>query len=94
LSTARAVSFAQELFIAPEMDADRFQVVGHADKKPLVPNTDDESRARNRRVEIVILRTHEFDDDDTPEITPSQERIDDAVNARPSDFELNPNEIF
>ena len=94
LSTARAVSFAQELFIAPEMGADRFQVVGHADKKPLVPNTDDESRARNRRVEIVILRTHEFDDDDTPEITPSQERIDDAVNARPSDFELNPNEIF
>jgi len=94
LSTARAVAFAQELFIAPEMDADRFQVVGHADKKPLVPNIDDESRARNRRVEIVILRTHEYDDDDQPEIVPSQETIDDALNARPKDFELNPNEIF
>ncbi|MEC8442666.1 MAG: OmpA family protein, partial [Pseudomonadota bacterium] len=94
LATARAVAFAQELFIAPEMDAERFQVVGHADKKPLVPNVDDASRARNRRVEIVILRTHEDDDDDSPEIRPSQEQIDNALNARPEDFELNPNEIF
>ena len=94
LSTARAVAFAQELFIAPEMNSDRFQVVGHADKKPLVPNIDDASRARNRRVEIVILRTHEFDDDDQPEITPTQQEIDEAATARPEDFELNPNEIF
>ncbi|MEC9409215.1 MAG: hypothetical protein VYD52_02040 [Pseudomonadota bacterium] len=69
-------------------------MVGHADKKPLVPNIDDASRARNRRVEIVILRTHEFDDDDQPEITPTQQELDDAATARPEDFELNPNEIF
>ncbi len=94
LSTARAVAFAQELFVAPEMDADRFQVVGHADKKPLMPNTDDAARERNRRVEIVILRTHENDDDDQPEIMPSQQEIDDAATAQPEDFELNPNEIF
>lgn len=94
LSTARAVAFAQELFIAPEMDENRFQVVGHADKQPLTPNTDDAARERNRRVEIVILKTHEYDDDDQPEITPTQNDIDSAVNSQPEDFELTPNEIF
>lgn len=94
LSSARAVAFAQELFVAPEMDENRFQIVGHADKQPLVPNTDDAARERNRRVEIVILKTHEYDDDDQPEITPTQNSIDDAVNAQPEDYELNPNEIF
>ncbi|ASP38408.1 flagellar motor protein MotB [Bacterioplanes sanyensis] len=94
LSTARAASFAEELFIAPELDATRFQIVGHADKRPLVDNLDDESRARNRRVEIVILRSKPGDDDDQPEIEPTDERVDDAVNARPEDFELQPSEIF
>ena len=94
LSTARATSFAEELFVAPEMDESRFQVVGHADKHPLVENTDDTSRARNRRVEIIILRSQEGDDDDQPDIVPTQEEIDETLNARPEDFELNPNEIF
>lgn len=94
LSSARAVAFAQELFIAPEMDENRFQIVGHADKQPLIPNTDDAARERNRRVEIVILKTHENDDDDEPEITPTQNDIDSAVQSRPEDFKLNPNEIF
>lgn len=94
LSSARAVAFAQELFIAPEMDEKRFQIVGHADKQPLIPNTDDAARERNRRVEIVILKTHENDDDDEPEIMPTQNDIDSAVQSRPEDFNLNPNEIF
>ncbi|MDF1761927.1 MAG: flagellar motor protein MotB [Oleibacter sp.] len=94
LSNARAVAFAEELFIAPEMDESRFQVVGHADKQPLVPNIDDASRERNRRVEIIILRSQENDDDDVPEIMPSQNTIDDAVNAQPEDFELGPTEVF
>ncbi|UXD86268.1 flagellar motor protein MotB [Thalassolituus hydrocarboniclasticus] len=94
LSSARAAAFAEELFVAPELDSSRFQIVGHADTQPLVPNTDAESRARNRRVEIVILRTHENDDDDVPEIQPDDGQVKDAVNARPEDFELSPDEIF
>ncbi len=82
------------MFVAPELDSSRFQIVGHADTQPLVPNTDAESRARNRRVEIVILRTHENDDDDVPEIQPDDGQVKDAVNARPEDFELSPDEIF
>ncbi len=94
LSVARAVAFAEELFIAPEMDESRFQVVGHADQSPLVPNDDDAARARNRRVELIILRTHEDDDDDEPEMAPTQQELDDAANASPEDFELAPDEIF
>ncbi|MBE0483136.1 MAG: flagellar motor protein MotB [Bacterioplanes sp.] len=94
LSSARAASFAEELFIAPELSSDRFQIVGHADKQPLVPNVDAESRERNRRVELIILQTHEFDDDDEPIIEPDDNRVEDALNARPEDFELNPAEIF
>ncbi|MFC3680658.1 flagellar motor protein MotB [Bacterioplanoides pacificum] len=94
LSTARAAAFAEELFIAPEMNEERFQIVGHADKMPLVPNDSDEARERNRRVEIIILRSREGDDDDQPEIQSDDNRVEDALNARPEDFELRPNEIF
>ncbi|WP_419812618.1 flagellar motor protein MotB [Bacterioplanoides sp.] len=94
LSTARAAAFAEELFIAPEMDEDRFQIVGHADKMPLVENDSAEGRARNRRVEIIILRKREDDDDDKPIIQADDNRVEDALNARPEDFELSPNEIF
>lgn len=95
LSAARAASFAEELFIAPEMDEQRFQIVGHADTQPLVPNVDAETRERNRRVEIIILRSQEGDDDDVPEIQPQANTpVDEAVNARPEDFELSPDEIF
>ena len=94
LSTARAVAFAEELFAAPEMDASRFQVVGHGSTQPLVENLDSASRARNRRVEIIILRSRENDTDNQPEIEPDMKQIDNAVNAVPEDFELRPNEIF
>ncbi|MBL4797708.1 MAG: flagellar motor protein MotB [Oleispira sp.] len=94
LSSARAAAFAQELFIAPEMRQERFQVVGHGDVRPLVENTNAESRARNRRVEIIILQTTENDDDDTPLMDTPDKNIEDAINARPEDFELDNNEIF
>jgi len=94
LSTARAAAFAEELFIAPDMDEDRFQIVGHADKMPLVENDSDEGRARNRRVEIIILKSRDGDDDNTPEIEADDNRVEEALNARPEDFELRPNEIF
>jgi len=94
LSSARAAAFAQELFIAPEMGQHRFQVVGHGDVRPLVENTNAESRARNRRVEIIILQTTDGDDDDKPLIETPEKAIDDALNARPEDFELDNNEIF
>lgn len=54
LSSARAVSVAQELLSEGVLDPRRFTIAGYADTRTLVPNSSDENRARNRRVEIVI----------------------------------------
>ncbi len=55
LSVARAVNAAhfmvQRCNIAPE----RVSVVGYSEYRPLVPNVSDENRAKNRRVDIVIV---------------------------------------
>lgn len=54
LSTARAVSVAEELLADGVLDPHRFTVSGYADTRALAPNDSDANRARNRRVEIVI----------------------------------------
>lgn len=56
LSAERALSVAHELFKDAEVGVDRFMVVGFAETHPLAANDDWKSRARNRRVEIVIRR--------------------------------------
>lgn len=94
LSSARAVAVAEELFIAPEMDESRFMVVGHANTKPLVDNKTAENRAKNRRVEIVILQADKNDDDDKPKIDQNDPNYDPRLNAKPDDFGLKPSEVF
>jgi len=54
LSAERAVAIAQDLIQVPGFDPSRLLVVGHADTRPLVPNTNALNRRRNRRVEIAI----------------------------------------
>ena len=54
LSSQRAVAIAHELLQVPGFDKTRMLVVGHADTRPLVPNTNRLNRRRNRRVEISI----------------------------------------
>ena len=54
LSSARAISVAEELMKDNEVNRRRFEVSGLADTQPLVDNTTRNNRARNRRVEIVI----------------------------------------
>ena len=54
LSSERAVAIAHEMIKVPGFDPARLLVVGHADTRPLVPNTNALNRRRNRRVEIAI----------------------------------------
>ena len=56
LSAKRAVSVAVELLKDTGLDKNRMVVVGHADTKPLVDNSTEENRKRNRRVEISIMQ--------------------------------------
>jgi len=54
LSSKRAVAIAHEFIKVPNFDQTRLVVAGHADTRPLVPNTNALNRRRNRRVEISI----------------------------------------
>jgi chemotaxis protein MotB len=54
LSSKRAVAIAHEFITVPGFDPTRLVVAGHADTRPLVPNTNALNRRRNRRVEIAI----------------------------------------
>jgi chemotaxis protein MotB len=54
LSTARALAVLQAM-VKLGMAPDRLAAQGNAQYNPIVPNTDDASRTRNRRVDIVVL---------------------------------------
>ncbi len=57
LSTSRATSVVHELLEPGQIPAERFVLEGYADTKPLVPNDTAENRAKNRRVEIIVLKS-------------------------------------
>lgn len=57
LSTSRATSVVHELLRSGEISPDRFVLEGHADTQPLVPNDSAKNRAKNRRVEIIVLKS-------------------------------------
>lgn len=102
LSSSRAVSVAHELFRDEAIDSTRFTVVGYGETKPLVPNKDRLSRAKNRRVEIIIEQKPEdkkenvdlYDSDDFKGDT---SKIEDALNGdkiqEKVDEFVNPQEI-
>ena len=55
LSAARAVMVVRVLSELYGVPAGRLAAVGHADTRPITANADAEQRAKNRRVEVVIL---------------------------------------
>lgn len=59
LSTARAGAVLREFTERYGITQNRFQASGYASTHPLNPNKDEVSRARNRRVDIVIMKTEE-----------------------------------
>jgi chemotaxis protein MotB len=59
LSSARAGAVVRTLAERFGLAPSRFQATGFADSKPIVPNISEENRAKNRRVDIVILKTQE-----------------------------------
>lgn len=55
LSAARAVTVVHELTKDGILPAERFQVEGYGDTEPIASNSTSEGRARNRRVEVIIM---------------------------------------
>ena len=68
LSSARAVTVVHALLRDPGVDATRVLVEGHADSQPLAPNDTPENRARNRRVELILIRGEDVDQGDVLDI--------------------------
>ncbi len=56
LSTARAVNVLKYFTDAGQIDPRRLSAVGYGDSKPLVANDSPRHRAKNRRVEIVLIK--------------------------------------
>jgi chemotaxis protein MotB len=55
LSTSRATNVLRFLF-EQGLTGERLSAVGYGEYHPLVPNSDEDNRRRNRRVDIVIIR--------------------------------------
>jgi chemotaxis protein MotB len=56
LSSARAVTVLHAMLRNPNIEEERVQVEGHADTNPLVDNDTPENRAKNRRVELIVIK--------------------------------------
>ena len=72
LSTSRAVSVAHELLRNSPIDPGRLAVTGHADTLPRADNDTADNRAKNRRVDISIVRGNELDRNEQISIANSQ----------------------
>lgn len=57
LSTSRATSVVHEFLKTGQIPADRFVLEGYAETQPLMPNDTSTNRAKNRRVEIIVLKS-------------------------------------
>jgi len=56
LSVDRALSTAYYLINQENISPDKVSIVGYSEYRPIVPNDSPESRAKNRRVDLVILK--------------------------------------
>ncbi|MDZ4676241.1 MAG: OmpA family protein [Oligoflexia bacterium] len=55
LSATRASTIVRYLITQHQISPRRLSVVGYADQRPVVPNDTPENRARNRRIDILIV---------------------------------------
>jgi len=62
LSTTRATNVLRYFIDHNDLPPNRLSAAGYADTRPICPNSSDQNRALNRRVEIVVLRENESED--------------------------------
>lgn len=63
LASIRATTVVRYLINVFQMDPSKLGAVSYADTRPLVPNTTEENRTKNRRIEIVIVNKNQTEDD-------------------------------
>jgi chemotaxis protein MotB len=70
LSVDRALHFMKILLLNPKLDPVKFSPIGYGEYHPIAPNTTAAGRAKNRRVEVSILRKYQ-EATDTTTVVPS-----------------------
>lgn len=60
LSSMRAIQFMYLLLEESEIDPKWFSARGYGEYQPVVPNVSEENRAKNRRVEVLILPNYDI----------------------------------
>jgi chemotaxis protein MotB len=83
LSAARAAAVANALLRHAEVAPTRLRVEGHAETDPREANVDDLSRARNRRVEIIVDQSG-----DTADIQVELDRLRDRASGLAGEVEV------
>jgi len=84
LSSSRAVSVTHELLKTTSAAPGRFTVTGHADTRPRADNLTPENRAKNRRVDISIIRGTDLDTNaDVSVETSAEPAVDGAGSEEP-----------
>lgn len=62
LSAGRALSVLRYFVDKAEIEPKKFKIAGYGDTRPVVPNTNNTNRQKNRRVEITVLRSLDLQD--------------------------------
>ena len=60
LSVTRAINFMSIILKNDNLDPTRFSAKGFGEHQPIAPNTNEENRAKNRRVEVLILPNYDI----------------------------------
>lgn len=79
LSSKRAINFMKILLDNPAFDPKKFSAIGYGEYRPVDTNDSDAGRAKNRRVEVSILR--KYTDSDTTNTVLSAIANDNAGEA-------------
>ncbi len=87
LSTNRAVRVAHEILSRARINEKRITVTGHADTQPVAPNDTPENRAKNRRVDISIVRGSQLDTQETMGVDDAGVESPSADNQAPGEDE-------
>ncbi|MDT3429021.1 chemotaxis protein MotB [Paenibacillus forsythiae] len=66
LSANRALQFMKILLINPYLNPEKFSVIGYGEYHPIASNATAAGRAKNRRVEVSILRKYQSDTQTMP----------------------------
>ena len=87
MSTNRAVRVAHEILSRARINEKRITVTGHADTRPVAPNDTPENRAKNRRVDISIIRGSQLDTQETMGVDDASGELPSADNQAPGEDE-------